>query len=94
MIQNEKDMDTIIFVSLTGAAWMTTDCGKSVFLVDNGRKFSSFKFHPHHAKQVLALYRKECSKKALCVTHNVLVLSEDAGQSWRPIKTFVYDYQW
>ena len=94
MLQNEKDMDSIIFISLSGAAWMTNDCGKSLFLVDNGRKFTSFKFHPHHSKQILGLYRKECAKSAMCVTHNVLALSEDAGKPWRAIKTFVHDYEW
>lgn len=94
MIQNEKDLDTIIFVSLSGAVWMTQDCGKNIFLVENGRKFISFKFHPHHAKQVLGLYRKECKKSSHCVSHNILVLSEDAGVTWTPIKTFVHDYEW
>lgn len=79
---------------MDGSSWMTNDCGKTLFVLDNGRKFTSFKFHPHHSKQILAMYRKECKKNSMCVSHNVLTLSEDAGKSWRTIKTFVYDYDW
>lgn len=87
-------MDTIIFVSMNGASWMTNDCGKTLFLVDNGQKYLNFKFHPHNPKQILALYRKECKKTSMCVSHTVLSLTEDAGKTWKPIKTFVFDYDW
>lgn len=84
----------IIFYSLSGAAWITHDCGRSLHLVDSGKKFLSFKYHPSHMQQILALARKECPTNSICVSHNELLLSEDAGKSWRVITSFVYAYEW
>lgn len=94
IIQNERDLDTFIFVSLSGASWITNDCGRTVTLMDNGRKFTNFKFHPYHSKQILALHRRECKKSSMCISNNELMLSEDGGKDWRKIKGFVHDYDW
>lgn len=97
IIQSAADADSLMFLSTEGYAWSTSSCGKEVKTMGNGKEFLNLKYHPANASVILALVRKTCDKQGEakdCLTYNNLELSENAGESFRVVKTHVHQFDW
>lgn len=75
-------------------SWITNDCGKTLQVIDHGKRAFRFMFHPAFESYVLGLFEPPGCKGKKCRTSGVVSLSRDWGKSWTIIRKGVMDFSW
>ena len=96
MIPSPIDKNLYIFLGTEGINWITTDCGKKMKAINHGRPIHEFIFHPTERNWVLASAWTKCeeSDQENCKTYKELFFSQDLGDHWKLLTSYVVQFQW
>jgi len=94
MLQSPVDSDLILFQGVGRLSWVSNDCGKTILLIDHGRKALRFSFHPDLTMYILGLFEPLNCRSKKCRSSGELALSTDWGKSWKVVQKNILDFSW
>lgn len=85
-----------------GQLWLSKSCGANATDITSDFIFMKVKFHPASETSILGLAKSDCSKGSSskdgedkqCATKTKLVLSQDAGKTYKVLRTHVLHFDW
>jgi len=95
ILRSNADNKTIIITNAKGIFWISSDCGKTISILNKGFKISQVFFHPFESKWILAMELVNCKEGMFCFpgTHS-LHFSRDLGVTWEQIATNIKQFEW
>ena len=94
IVQNPVNKNILLFHGVGKMSWVTNDCGKTIKVVNHGKRALRFAFHPSFENYVLGLFEPSNCSGRKCKESGNLAYSKDWGLTWTIIRREVMDFGW
>ena len=96
IIQSPADKTLLIFLGTKGINWIGENCANNIRVLNHGRRIQEFIFHPTERNWGLASALTSCEDfpKEPCKIYKAIFVTFDLGQNWKPIKSYVVQFNW
>jgi len=96
IIKSPADKTLLIFLGTKGINWIGENCANNIYVLNHGRRIQEFIFHPTERNWGLASALTSCEDfpKEPCKIYKAIFVTFDLGQNWKPIKSYVVQFNW